>query len=369
MKALRLALISLILAAVAIISATQDPSEERVVARAANLDIRQAVKGLFEALGVSYSLDPDVLGRVTFDFEDATFEVVLQTMLTQVNATYRCEGGIYHIVPRGSESEEPANEDLPAVDITKVDCRTALLKVFDSLQMRVVIDPGVKGRLTYRAKPTSRKQLLEGVTASIGCISLRERGGRTRISRSTGTGQGFFDLVENLPYYQTRFLVEDDFYYYITKNRLQKVNASDGKSVAVVTLQRQFTTAASFDMGKNEDRQRLIALVKEADLELEIAPEEKDVIRIELGPATAAHLRWCISRSIGIPEADGLFLRSVSDCVSMNLYDLKPIGIRTFAAPEIEPGEVLLQVDSGRWRYHVRRDDLSIVKTEARPVK
>lgn len=66
-------------------------------------DVRDALKILFRNVGVSYSIAPEVQGTVTVSLKNVQFEVALQNILKQVNATYRVEAGIYQIIVR----EEP----------------------------------------------------------------------------------------------------------------------------------------------------------------------------------------------------------------------------------------------------------------------
>ncbi|MBX7134332.1 MAG: hypothetical protein K1X67_16790, partial [Fimbriimonadaceae bacterium] len=61
-------------------------------------DIRDALKILFRNVGVSYSIDSNVQGTVTCDLKNVPFETALRSVLSQVQATYRVEGGVYYIV-------------------------------------------------------------------------------------------------------------------------------------------------------------------------------------------------------------------------------------------------------------------------------
>lgn len=64
-----------------------------------NADIRDALKSIFDSVGFNFSVDPAVQGTVNLKIATPTpFEVVLQNLLTQVNATYRIEGGVYTII-------------------------------------------------------------------------------------------------------------------------------------------------------------------------------------------------------------------------------------------------------------------------------
>lgn len=61
-------------------------------------DIRDALKLLFDQVGVSYTIDPGVQGTVIAHLQNVTFETALRNLLNQVNATWRVEGGVYNII-------------------------------------------------------------------------------------------------------------------------------------------------------------------------------------------------------------------------------------------------------------------------------
>ena len=63
-------------------------------------DIREALKTLFRQVDANYSILPEVQGTVTINLKNARFELVLQNLLNQVNATFRYEAGVFVIVPR-----------------------------------------------------------------------------------------------------------------------------------------------------------------------------------------------------------------------------------------------------------------------------
>ena len=66
-------------------------------------DIREALKTLFRQVDANYSILPEVQGTVTINMKNARFELVLQNLLNQVNATFRYEAGVFVIVPRPPE--------------------------------------------------------------------------------------------------------------------------------------------------------------------------------------------------------------------------------------------------------------------------
>jgi len=114
----------LILAAIAILMATQtaplvaqqggDPTQRRVTLKYEQADVRFVLKQLFDSVGVSYTLDPNVQGTVTVSLNDVPFTVALDNILRPLNLTYRVENGVYFVTVRQPEETPIA----PAVDTT-----------------------------------------------------------------------------------------------------------------------------------------------------------------------------------------------------------------------------------------------------------
>lgn len=67
-----------------------------------DFDVRDALGLLCKKMNVSFSIAPQVEGKVTLTLNNADFELALQSILKLVDATYRVEGGVYQIVKRGS---------------------------------------------------------------------------------------------------------------------------------------------------------------------------------------------------------------------------------------------------------------------------
>jgi hypothetical protein len=81
-------------------------------------DIRDALRVLFNQVGVSYVIAPEVQGTVSASLNDVPFETALRNLLDQVRATYRIEGGVYQIVLReqqtpGGGTAVPTTPTLP----------------------------------------------------------------------------------------------------------------------------------------------------------------------------------------------------------------------------------------------------------------
>jgi hypothetical protein len=116
--------IQLVLAAIAVLMAAQaspllaqqggDPTQRRVTVKYDQADVRFVLKQLFDSVGVSYTLDPNVQGTVTVSLTDVPFTVALDNILRPLNLTYRVENGVYFVTVRQPEEAPLA----PNVDTT-----------------------------------------------------------------------------------------------------------------------------------------------------------------------------------------------------------------------------------------------------------
>jgi bla regulator protein BlaR1 len=68
-----------------------------------NTDVRQCLRSLFKMVNTSYSIAPEVQGTVTLSLKNVSFEVALQNVLRQVDATYRIRSGVHEIIKRSNE--------------------------------------------------------------------------------------------------------------------------------------------------------------------------------------------------------------------------------------------------------------------------
>ena len=84
-----------------------DPTQRRVTVKYDQADVRFVLKQLFDSVGVSYTLDPNVQGTVTVSLTDVPFTVALDNILRPLNLTYRVENGVYFVTVRQPE-EVPA---------------------------------------------------------------------------------------------------------------------------------------------------------------------------------------------------------------------------------------------------------------------
>ena len=159
----------LILAAIAVLVAAQaspllaqqggDPSQRRVTVKYDQADVRFVLKQLFDSVGVSYTLDPNVQGTVTVSLTDVPFTVALDNILRPLNLTYRVENGVYFVTVRQPEEAPLA----PNVDTT-------------TPEEGVRLNLPEKVQLNY-ANPTLIAALLGGSLISYAQYELQSGGG------------------------------------------------------------------------------------------------------------------------------------------------------------------------------------------------
>ena len=63
-------------------------------------DVRDALRTLFKNVGVSYQIAQDVQGQITLNLKNVPFRTALESVLKQVDATYRIDGGVYNIIKK-----------------------------------------------------------------------------------------------------------------------------------------------------------------------------------------------------------------------------------------------------------------------------
>jgi hypothetical protein len=95
---------------------------KRVSLKVDAADLRQALKLLFNSVGVSYTLDPAVQGQVTASLTDVPFRTALESLLRSTSSltklTYRVEDNVYYVVPKVEggtvDGPGPQEPDKPA---------------------------------------------------------------------------------------------------------------------------------------------------------------------------------------------------------------------------------------------------------------
>ncbi|MDR3689867.1 MAG: hypothetical protein P4L46_10845 [Fimbriimonas sp.] len=153
------------------------------------VDVREALRQVFNEYNHPYSMAPEVQGRVTLAVNNTRYERILRLLLDQVSATYRIESGVYEIVPkfqdggfrdsiaspqapvpaapvrpmtmtqdgtylyivRGTSMYKVRKSDLVVVktgSLNKVDVHDALDQLFGSAGVSYKLDPNVHGIVT-----------------------------------------------------------------------------------------------------------------------------------------------------------------------------------------------------------------------------
>lgn len=79
---------------------------QRVSAVYESRDVREALRELFRQVGVSYTIAPEVQGRVTLSLKVQPFNQVLSNIVSQVGATWKSEDGIVSVAMLGPSEEE-----------------------------------------------------------------------------------------------------------------------------------------------------------------------------------------------------------------------------------------------------------------------
>jgi hypothetical protein len=65
------------------------------------MDVHDALAYFAFRVGIRMQVDPAVQGRVEFRMDPVVNpEMVLRTILSQVQGTYRITGGVYEVIPR-----------------------------------------------------------------------------------------------------------------------------------------------------------------------------------------------------------------------------------------------------------------------------
>jgi hypothetical protein len=90
----------LLLAGSGALGAQEDPRDRALTLHLRQVAVRVALKRIFGAVRIGYTVARDVQGNVTLVGDSASFEAALRCALDQVDATWRCFGGIYEIIKR-----------------------------------------------------------------------------------------------------------------------------------------------------------------------------------------------------------------------------------------------------------------------------
>jgi type II secretory pathway component GspD/PulD (secretin) len=147
-------------------------------------DVREALRALFKNVNVSYSIAPEVQGSVTVSLKNVSFDLALQNVLRQVDATYRVEGGVYEIVKR-AETIAPTSGPEPVGPVKTTIVRRIKIRSADPQFIAAML--GVKaGNQSYTIAP----EMSTIARSSMTSIGSSHSGSGSGLGGGTGSGIG-----------------------------------------------------------------------------------------------------------------------------------------------------------------------------------
>ncbi|MBS1703700.1 MAG: hypothetical protein JST12_18700 [Armatimonadetes bacterium] len=117
------------------------------------VDLRVALKAIFHDANQSYSIPPEIQGKVTLQLSDTTFGEALGQTLKQLNLTFLVEGGVF-VIQRRTHPEPIDNPTLAFVGpihLLKVSIREALKALFADSGYGYILDPKIEGTISLDA--------------------------------------------------------------------------------------------------------------------------------------------------------------------------------------------------------------------------
>ncbi len=172
-----------------IASAQEDISQKQIPSLELDqADVREALRALFKNVSVSYSIAPEVQGPVTVSLKNVPFDVALQNVLRQVDATYRVEGGVYEIVKRAEVTAPTPGEK---EDVTPVKTTiTRRIKIRSADPEFIAMMLGKKaGNQSYEISPEI-STLNKGMSMGMGGMGGGGMGGMGGGMGGMGGGMG-----------------------------------------------------------------------------------------------------------------------------------------------------------------------------------
>jgi len=160
-------------------------------------EARDAIRELFKASGKYCSISPDIAGKITMDFENATFEAALRWILWQVNSKCILKSGVYEIFPieltpksasKGLSSGitaanlEPSardliqNQNVQQVTFEQTDVHVALRQLFNQMHVPFSIATDVQGSVTLELRNVTFDIALQNVLRQVDAVSRVEAG-------------------------------------------------------------------------------------------------------------------------------------------------------------------------------------------------
>ena len=152
------------------------PVDARVV-------LEEYIKLVRSMYSVSLEIDASVHGVISSGFKATQFETNLQRLLEPIGATYRISGGIYEIVMRDREDEDPAyhfafsnSGRVDHLEVTNAPLRPFVNQLMRRSHKDFTIGPEVGGVVSTEIKQAGLGDLLQNVLEQTGNKLLVEDG-------------------------------------------------------------------------------------------------------------------------------------------------------------------------------------------------
>lgn len=153
-------------------------------------DAVMIIKRLFAIYHVPVLISPDIKGRITLDMKRSKFELVLQNICNQAEATYRYEDSIFYIIKRDPAiSVEDAQNSLtaaqaildkviPSFECKDVTPRAAIEKLFAGTHQKVWMEPliDLRSKITVKKENQTFEILLQTILNETGFTYRYESG-------------------------------------------------------------------------------------------------------------------------------------------------------------------------------------------------
>ncbi len=149
-----------------------------------DVDLRQALKTIFEQAGVSYWISPDIQGKVHFATGSAQLGDVLSRLLKKTDATYWYENGAFFIGAKPRSSQEILDHIVPLVEFNQVDVKEALREFFGRNNVDYTLSDKVEGSVNLYVRQVTFKQALDYLLKQLDA-TYRIEGGVFKIVRNS----------------------------------------------------------------------------------------------------------------------------------------------------------------------------------------
>jgi type II secretory pathway component GspD/PulD (secretin) len=200
-----------------------------------NADVREVVRALFSQLGIPYSLDPAIQGRISLDLKNTSFGEVMRVILKKFYAVCTADPRGYHIVkrkpsqtpvkvPNALDSERPTNIRIGRIEFRRTPIHTVLVALFLKAKVSFSVDPEVIGKVDVHLKNPTLGEALRASLSQVQATYLVEGGivnvvSTLPLNRNVSTHAQFLQ--------DPRFLyVLSDLLYKLDKRTLRIVSTS-----------------------------------------------------------------------------------------------------------------------------------------------